>query len=281
MEKQFTTNKIISIHNILNTKTLGNELLMNLGVVGGIIPITILCDLSSVSATERTLWPAATLAVGEQEQYVRKDTAGVTTIVSNSVEDTNTTGTGIWTVKVSGLNGDYEYTQEVVALNGTNPVTLTNQFLAVNEINPELVGSSYTSQGDITVLVGGDILAIIEQGVTVPINITRQGIFTVPIGTTFLLTNLQGSCGKDDDITMHVYSVNPVNGIYVRQQSLRLYQGQVSNLNREWIRFPEKHLLEARAFSESLPATPKSMNLVMSGTLVINEIVDQIPGYFL
>ena len=145
------------------------RILRNSNKISGVIPITIFAWSSTIGTDEETVWRAG----DDQAKYVIKYTADACTIVSDDVEDTADTGTGIWTIKVSGIDGDYNPISEVVSLNGTTPVTLVNEYLAINEMNPETAGTSKTAQGNIDVLYSdGDILARIPESDPCPFNIS-------------------------------------------------------------------------------------------------------------
>jgi hypothetical protein len=76
-------------------------------------------------------------------------------IVSTSANDT-ADGTGVRTVVVEYLNGDLDYSFEVVALNGTTPVTtLATDVRWVQAVHAATVGSGTNAAGDITVANGG------------------------------------------------------------------------------------------------------------------------------
>lgn len=260
---------------------------VNIGKVPGAIPVTIICDLSAVSTTERTVWPAATLAAAPQVWYNRKDTETNLSIVSTSALDAYPSGIGVQTVKLGLIREDYTAYETVIRMNGTTPVTLDQlgaafPGIANNYMNPELVGTDpapaggdpaliHTAQGDILLKHGTDILGVIPVGTPRPVNITRQSPFTTPLGTTFYLKKVQIYAGKDDDISVVVYAVNPVNGLYVRQLELRSYETFSPALEEEWIPFPEKHLLEARALSTL--AGNKEISVVMSGILKVNSVI--------
>jgi len=249
----------------------------NLGKVHGVIPITIIAEKDDVTNAIKTMWSST------QTRYVRYDSAGVTTIVSTDDGDTYNTGIGIWTVKVSGLDNDYNVIQEVVELNGTTPVTLQNQYLAVNEMNPELSGSDpgevgtdleHTAQGDITVNRGSNILALIYSGDVE--NITRQMVFTVPKDATFKIDNVEISTGTADEIIIRIYAVNPVNGIYVLQHKIFMGGGvYMKSLKNANITLPEKHLLELCAQAKSA-AVERDISCLISGDLILNNFADRI-----
>lgn len=240
------------------------ELGVNYNAFRGVVPITILNQKSDVTSTEKTLWRCP------QNRYVRQETAAVVSVVSTSAQDTNLTGTGIWTMKISGLDGDYAFQQEVVEMNGLTPVLTTKSYIAINELNPETAGTAKTAIGNISCEIGGNILSsVCAETVS---NISRQIVFTVPAGTRFIVDNVELSCGSGDEVIANLYAVNPVNGIYVLQHTIYFIGGgNVISLGDDGIIFPEKHLLEMTALASG-GAVNRDVSSLVSGKLIIEGL---------
>lgn len=98
-----------------------------------------------------------------------------TTIVSTSADDTST-GTGARTVTVFGLSDDFSLLQETITLNGTTPITLSDNYYRVYRVKVVTVGSNASNVGDIDVKHGSTVLARILAGE----NQTLMAIFTIP-----------------------------------------------------------------------------------------------------
>lgn len=265
----------------------------NLGKVQGVIPVAILGDHSAVKTVQNTMWPAATLSTGAQAHYIRKSTEANLTIVSTSADDSYPSGIGVRTVKLGLIREDGTPYETVVRMNGLTSVAVDQNGLAFpgiacNYMNPELIGTNpaidpsvgddpsliNVNQGHLILKHGNDIVGIIEQGTVIPIGITRQAVFTVPKGFTFLLDDVKGNSGKDDDITAYVYGVDPANGLYVRQVVLDMYQNGLKALNGSSIVFPEKRLIEVKCISTIVGK--KISTIELSGRLVINEFLDKV-----
>ena len=224
------------------------------------IPVNILSQVANVNNVEKTVWHSS------QARYIRQEAAGVTTIESTSAQDTNITGTGIWTVKVSGLDNDFKFIQEVVELNGLTPVTLTKQYIAINELNPELAGTAKTAQGDIIVKIGTDVLSVIDSGNVE--NISRQMIFTSPYDATYYAFFSWMSTGGTDEIAIRIYVTNPINGIPILQHAIYLGGGNASPFGKiTAIKVPPKHLLEVTA--QSTAAVTRTLSCSIEGYLKV------------
>lgn len=95
-------------------------------------------------------------------------------LVSTSTADT-AAGTGARTVVVEYLNGDLDYSFEMVTLNGTTPVlTLATDVRWVQAVHVATVGSGTTAAGNISVSNGGlDYLRILTGERTTHNSFTR------------------------------------------------------------------------------------------------------------
>ena len=71
-------------------------------------------------------------------------------ITSSSADDTNVTGTGAWIAQVVGLDGSYNEINEIIALNGINPVVTTQAFLRCATVLILTAGSGQENVGSIT-----------------------------------------------------------------------------------------------------------------------------------
>ena len=118
------------------------------------------------------------IAVWELDaQYEYMPSANTLDVVSTSGSDTAVT------VKLIGLDNDYNEIEEIVSLTGLAPVTTTNSFLRVND----LITIAGNAVGDVTVTGDGTI--------TVAKMIAGSGrnqasVYTVPAGCNFYLTRI-------------------------------------------------------------------------------------------
>jgi len=108
-------------------------------------------------------------------------------IVSTDSDDT-ISGLGARTIKVTGLSTNWEEITETVNLNGTTPVTLTNQFFRVYRMVVDTTGTyagqaGGSHQGDISLTgtIGSELWARISiNGVS--LGQTEIGAYTIPFG---------------------------------------------------------------------------------------------------
>lgn len=110
--------------------------------------------------------------------------ATVVTLVSSSVNDT-AAGTGARSVLIEGLDSNYNYIVEVVALNGTTEVTSALQFFRINHFRVISSGSLKTNDGGITATVNGNIISAIGVGES----LAHTAVYTVAANHTLYLTN--------------------------------------------------------------------------------------------
>ena len=117
------------------------------------------------------------------------DTTGSTlSVVSTSTADNGTSspmGTGTQQVVIFGVDENWNEVTEVIALNGTTPVTTTNQFIGVNRMSIYLNGSGTSNAGTISAFTTASPTTQLAE---MPIGqgTTQQLIFYVPVNHQFL-----------------------------------------------------------------------------------------------
>ncbi len=107
--------------------------------------------------------------------YPFPTSAQTTTIVSTDANDI-IGGTGVQSIRVEGLDKDYNIIVQNVDMNGTTDVDLPIDLFRVNSLLAGPVGSAESNLGDITASHGATVLA------TMPASAGRDnnGIYTVP-----------------------------------------------------------------------------------------------------
>jgi len=105
-------------------------------------------------------------------------------------------GTGAWSVAVTGLSTNWSEVTEIIELNGTTPVTLSNQFYRIYRMyivdSGTYAGQTAGShQGDIEIrgVVGGELWATITIN-GVALGQSEIGLYTIPKGYHAHLGNL-------------------------------------------------------------------------------------------
>jgi hypothetical protein len=98
--------------------------------------------------------------------FARINTASTFTVVSSSVQDILTTGTGAWNVVIYYVDANRLAATEVVPLNGTTPVVTTGTGLGINRVALYNTGSGDVNAGNITITetTGGTVQAYIAAG---------------------------------------------------------------------------------------------------------------------
>lgn len=116
-------------------------------------------------------------------------------LVSTSTNDVDQ-GTGAWTILVQGLDADLYQIQELVTLNGTTAVPLTNTYRRVYRAIVLTCGALPTNAGDIEIREAGDgeIAGVVlaNEGQTV------QTPYTIPRGKTGYLYQTYAGLADDD-----------------------------------------------------------------------------------
>lgn len=142
----------------------------------------------------------------------QRTAAAVVELISSSVEDdpdkgAGVPGTGAHTVKISGLDANWDEIDETVTLNGAAAVTSTLNFLRVNFAEVATVGTGLVNAGDITLRNAG--AGASQRFIPAGRGHTEAAIYSVPAGHTLLLdgwyvTARDASGASSADIDAHV-----------------------------------------------------------------------------
>lgn len=157
------------------------ELQVARGLIKGHSLVNIFGYQLAVSSTFIPIWENATV-------YTYPSAATVMQMVSSSASDTAVS------VRILGLNADYEAITEVVTLNGTTPVSTMGSYLRINN----LITVSGNAVGNVTLAASGVTYAKINAGV----GRSQMSLYSVPAGYSFFLTrvdlfsNLSGGSGN-------------------------------------------------------------------------------------
>ena len=129
--------------------------------------------------------------------YPFPSAAAETTVASSSVNDT-VAGTGARTIRVYGLDANFYAIDEVVTLNGTSNVTLTNEYLRVFRAKVLTAGSNETNAGNIQVKHGATVLTQI----TANFGQTLMAIYTIPASYHGWLDSWRAAADGSGDATI-------------------------------------------------------------------------------
>ena len=181
-----------------------------------------------IGLTEETVW-----AVGGEFDQSTVTSAQTLSIVSTSANDTNG-GTGAWLVAVFGLDADYnEQSELAIALNGTNAVTSSLSYRAVNRVAVAYSGSTKGNVGNITLKQSTSQITLAYIAATD--SITQQMIYTVPAGYSGYLQDIniiatKAGGGQSPVIEFEVYTWNPTSATKYLVKKLFLDVSKETNL---------------------------------------------------
>lgn len=131
-------------------------------------------------------------------------------LTSNSASDASA-GTGLRTVKIIGLDANYQPAYEVVTLNGVANVALVGTFLKVNEVIGLSFGNTGAAVGTVTFKNSGGsktYATIAPQKTT-----ARNGKFTAPDGRPAFIHGIEWSAYSTGNCElMLLANFNPATG---------------------------------------------------------------------
>lgn len=169
-------------------------------------------DVDSGTVPE-TIW-------GAGGAYSFPTTATVVTLSSTSANDA-AAGTGMRTLRIFGLDSNYDELEEVVTMNGVSNVTTSNTFLRVNKAVIETSGSGNQNAGVITGTINGN--TVINIAATE--GSTALGLYTVPRNKTLFIHNgvvtlakvketvaTVNMCVHKEDNTNYIHTVIGISG---------------------------------------------------------------------
>ena len=172
--------------------------------------------------------------------------AGTVTVVSDDADDTSA-GTGARTIKIQGLDGNYDFQEETITMNGTTNVTSTNTFLRVNRMEVLTAGSSNGMEGTITATIGGNEQSRMEAEYD---NQTLQANYTIPAGKTGYLTRIQATSTKDNKAAFVGLFTRELNSVFKIKQLFEIYRNNVVVDFTVPLVIPEKTDVELRGKNE-------------------------------
>tara|TARA_R110001632_G_scaffold189540_1_gene310081 strand:+ start:137 stop:907 length:771 start_codon:yes stop_codon:yes gene_type:complete len=153
-----------------------------------------------------TVWSAGGL-------YTFPTSADTLKIVSNDVDDNGTGTTGALTIKVQGLDANYDVIEEDFTLNGQTAVTGDKEFLRVYRAFVTSAGSSEHNEGVITINNSDDSITLAE--IPVERSQTQMAVYTVPRGHKAYITNISAAIVKSG-ANRHA-SI----GVYIRKNGVK------------------------------------------------------------
>jgi len=215
---------------------------------------------ADVDASLETIWTEGGL-------YSYLSSASVLKISSASANDTSA-GTGARTVKISGLDGDYNEVSETVTLSGQTAVNTTNSFIRVFRMEVLTAGTGeknagkvYAGTGTVTSGVPANKYGVIAVGD----NQTLMALWTVPAGYTAYLyqTTIAAGCTTANKLIEASVLARPDGGVF--QVKDRIAHGvggaHVEQRYHFPLKFEEKTDIEVQALCDAAASVRVSAGL--------------------
>ena len=128
------------------------------------------------------IWEGQTVH-GDYTGFPTSGTAETIDVSSSLAADTNTSGTGAWTIRLYGLDANWEIQEETITMNGTNKVTSSGTYQRAFRIIVLTAGSGGTNAGVITAqhtTTTANVFCAVPAGE----GRTRLALYTIPAGYT-------------------------------------------------------------------------------------------------
>ncbi len=222
---------------------------------------------TAVGSTFETIWPEGGI-------YVYPSTASTMTLSSSNTND-YAGGSGVRSVRIFGLDTNYNEITEDITLHATDgllAVTTINTYLRVHRIyaltagsNNGQVGKLYMGTGTVTIGVPAVIYGVTAIGH----NQTTQTIYTVPAGKTAFITGISASGASGKDAEIHFMAKTP-SAVFTTKYAAHIYQSPLNYYFNVPLRVEEKVDLEVRG---SVPQTAGSIYTSFEFILVDNDLL--------
>ena len=126
--------------------------------------------------------------------YAFPSLADTLKIISSDVDDNGTGTTGALTIKVQGLDANYDVMEEDFTLNGQTAVTGNKEFLRVYRAFVTSAGSSEWNEGVITINNSDDSITL--ASIPAEHGQTHMAVYTIPRNYKGYLTSFSGAMSK-------------------------------------------------------------------------------------
>jgi len=140
---------------------------------------------ADVDTTEETVW-------SEGGNIPYPAAAGEVYISSSNANDVATTGTGVRTIKVQGLDANYLQIEEDISLNGQTQVITTKEYLRILKVFVLTAGSNGASAGTVYVGTTGATAGVpsVVYASFGSSNQTQMAVYTVPASKTLYIEEI-------------------------------------------------------------------------------------------
>jgi len=194
---------------------------------------------ASIASSYETLWDGSTLY-----SYI---TNGQTLRIVGKSTDDDTSGTGALTMKITGLDSDYDIATETISLGGTDTVTTTEEFVRIWDCEIITAGTGGQNAGIVevwnaSISAADTLLATMTAGE----NRTNLPLFTVPDGYNFYLVGFDATQAVVKQTHLNIMA-RPLDEVFRPYYTSEIYTNSYSFIFPMIQIFEEKTDIELRA----------------------------------
>ena len=151
-----------------------------IGIVPGVTPVIVSGENPDIDSGNEDVWDLGAL-------YDFLTVARTLTLTTSSSTD-NPTGTGARSVRVQGLDANWDPFDETFAMNGLTPVPITTPLIRVNRITVATAGSVGTNNGAVAIVADVDLFTLATMFIGA--GSSANGIYSVARNHVFSLAQL-------------------------------------------------------------------------------------------
>jgi len=200
----------------------------------------------TTSATYDTVWSFG-------GPYTFPSTAGIITATSSSTQD-KSGGTGAITVRLQGLDANYNEVEEDFILNGTVGVAGTVEFLRTHRAFVLTGNNDNNNVGAINFTHSVGVTCQIAAGM----GQSQVTFYTIPAGKSGYLRSFAATMNKNPENPVRLFQKKPDGGVFRLASELNLYNSNMHTTYSIPLYFTEKTDIEVRTYTGS-NATVSSM----------------------
>ena len=179
-------------------------------------------------------------------EYIFPSAAGIITATSTSTQD-NSGGTGALTVRLQGLDANYNEVEEDFTLNGTVGVAGTVEFLRTHRAFVLTGNNDNNNVGDINFTHSVGVTCQIAAGM----GQSQVAFYTIPAGKSGYLRSFAATMNKNQENTVRLFQKKPDGGVFRLASELNLYNSNMHTTFSIPLYFTEKTDLEVRTYTGS------------------------------
>jgi hypothetical protein len=141
-------------------------------------------------------------------------------VFSSDAKD-DTSGVGLRTITIVGVDSNFAAASETVTLAGTDTVTTTGKFVRIFDVYGATAGSETDAAGNIKIEDNNQDTTLAQ--ITAASNEAQFAMFTVPATKTFYLTHIWASSYADKTTMVYLYS-RDLNAVWRKRFAREIYR---------------------------------------------------------